>query len=444
METNQRPRVPRFLHSFTETFGLNLIAATALLLFIAGVVLFAIAWSIYSAPPHTLTITSGPPGSGFEHVAEEYSNSLAKVGVKLKILTSQGSLENLQRLEDPSFRVDIGFAQAGEAQGDAASKLFSLGSVSYQPLLIFYRGTAPVNLLSDFAGRKVAVGPPGSGTRQLALQLLETNGIVPGGSTVFLDLDAAAAAKAMLDGKADVVFLMGDSASSQLMRSLLRTPGIQIFDFTQADAYTRRITFLNKLDLPRGAIDFGADVPSHDVTLIGPTVELVARSSLHPALSDLLLETAKEVHGNPSLLQHRGEFPAPLKFDLKISPDATRYYKSGKTFMYQKLPFWLASLVNRLLVAVVPMILLIPALKLIPTAYKWRVQLRINRWYRNLLRVERELFTDMSGAKRKELTSRLDEIEAVVNRMKVPASFASQFYGLREHIGFVRERLAQN
>jgi hypothetical protein len=176
-------------------------------------------------------------------------------------------------------------------------------------------------------------------------------------------------------------------------------------------------------------------MPAHDVILVAPTVELVARASLHPALSDLLLEAAGEVHGKPTLLQNRGEFPAPLQHDFKISPDAGRYYKSGAQF-------WLASLVKRILVAFGPMVLvLIPALRLIPRAYKWRMQLRIYRWYRSLLKLEHDLSDEMTTAKRDELRQRLDHIENSVSQMKVPASFAGQFYGLREHIGFVRERL---
>lgn len=431
--------------SFTETFGLSRLATIGVLVFTGVVIVAAVFWFVWSAPPRTLIISSGPPGSSFEHVAEGYRAILARNGVTLKILPSQGSIENLQRLSDPKYRVDIGFVQAGETNDAAGAALYSLGSIAYQPLLIFYRSATPVNLLSDLAGKRLAIGPAGSGTRILALALLETNGIAPGGSTALLDLDASAAAQALLAGTVDAVFLMGDSASGQTMRTLLRTPGIQLYDFVQADAYTRRFSFLNKLTLPRGSIDFGKDEPSHDVHLIGPTVELVARAKLHPALSDLLLEAAHETNGNASLLQHKGEFPAPLENEFKISPDATRYYKSGKTFLYRSLPFWLASLVNRVLVAFVPMVLvLIPALRFIPTAYKWRIQLRIYRRYRALLKLERELYGEMPGDKRKELRDRLDHIEQTVNGMKVPASFANQFYGLREHIGFVRSRLGEN
>jgi len=438
----QSDRAAQLLAAFIETFGLSYLGAILAIVFASLAVIAAVWWFISSAPPRTLTITSGPPGSTFQRTAERYRDILASNGVTLKILPSQGSMENLDRLADPAFKVDIGFVQTGASNAVKAASLFSLGSIAYQPLLIFYRSTTNVNLLSDFAGKRLAIGPVGSGTRTLAMTLLSTNGVSLNGPTTLLDLDAGEAAKALLDGQVDAVFLMGDSASSQIMRSLLRAPDTQIFDFQQADAYTRRFGYLNKLQLPRGAIDFGKDMPSRTVNLIAPTVELVSRSSLHPALSDLLLETAHQVHGRASLLQRQGEFPAPLEHEFPISPNATTYYKSGKGFFYRSLPFWMASLVHRTLVAFVPMILvLIPVLRFIPTAYKWRMQLKIYRWYRGLLNVEQDSLGEMTEAKRGELTKRIDYIEKSVNQMKVPASFAGQFYILREHIGTVRDRL---
>jgi TRAP-type uncharacterized transport system substrate-binding protein len=432
----------RVLAVFTETFGLGRAAAISAILLISSVTIFAVFWFFHSAPPRTITITTGPEGSAFHRAAEKYRTILARNGVKLNILSSEGSLENLKRLGDPSFRVDIGFVQGGVTNGINTDKLVSLGSVAYEPLLVFYRSATPVDLLSELNGKRLAIGPVGSGTRFLAFALLAANGIKPGGATVLLDLDAEDATKALLAGTVDAVFLTSDSASTQNMRQLLRTPDIRLFDFTQADGYTRRIHYLNKLELPKGSIDFGENIPAHDVYLIGPTVELIARANLHPALIDLLLEAAREVHGRAALLQRRGEFPAPVEVDFHLSGEARRFYTSGKSFLYRSLPFWLASRVNRILVVFVPMIfVLIPGLRFIPTVYRWQIRLRIYRSYRALLVLERESFEPSTPEKREELLSQLDHIEEAVNKMKVPASFADQFYGLRGHIVFVRDRL---
>ncbi|HEY3863006.1 MAG TPA: TAXI family TRAP transporter solute-binding subunit [Verrucomicrobiae bacterium] len=443
MAQQQKTEVNRVQALLMEMFGLSAGVSWLACLVTIVAVLAAVFWFFHSAPPTTLSITSGPKGSSFESTAIKYQAILAKEGVTLQIIPSAGSDENLRRLQDPSSGVDIGFVQGGitnDPESAKASRVVSLGSISYQPMMIFYRGST-LNVLSELKGKRLVIGPPGSGDRSLALTLLETNGISSNSAT-FVDLDSEAAAEALRGGRVDAIFLMGDSASSQVMRSLLISRDIHLYDVIQADAYIRRFTYLSKLDLPRGSIDFGQDVPDHDVQLIAPTVELLARPSLHPALTDLLLETAKHVNGKASLLRRQDEFPAPMEHGFPISGDAARFYKSGKRFFYRYLPFWLASLVNRIVVAFVPMIVvLVPALRLIPALFRWRMRTRIFHWYRSLLALEKDVQTTAVKTEPEKLLGRLDEIEIAVNKMKVPASFAEQFYGLRGHIGFVRDRI---
>jgi TRAP-type uncharacterized transport system substrate-binding protein len=394
------------------------------------------------APPSSITITSGPDGSVFRNTAEKYRSILARNGITLQILPSKGSLENLQRLNDPSFHVDIGFVQGGMATGIKVERLVSLGSLFYEPLAIFYRSADPVDRLSQFSGKRLAIGAEGSGTRALALTLLKANGIESGGRTALLDLSGEDAARALIAHKIDAAFLTGDSATPPLMRKLLQTPGIRVFNFVQAEAYTRRFRYLTRLELPMGTLDLGKNSPERTLYLIAPTVELVARENLHPAISDLLIEAARQVHGGATLLQHPGEFPAPLEHEFRISNDAARYYKSGKRFLYRSLPFWLASLADRTFVVLVPIVvLLLPGLRLMPSLYHWRVRARIYRWYGALIRLERDALMNSTPERPEQMLKRLDEIEKGVNNMKLPLAFADQFYVLREHIRFVRDRL---
>jgi hypothetical protein len=444
LEKHRKLTLGRLLAPSMDAFGLSRGAALATILILGAAILLAVFWFFASAPPKTITITAGTPGSIFQTNAEQYRAILASNGVTLKILPSQGALENLRRLKAPSFRVDVGFVQGGLTNVPGDSPLLSLGSISYEPLFVFYRGAASLSILSELEGKRLAIGAAGSGTHALALSLLQLNGIEPGGPTQLSDLDADDAAKALLAGQVDAVFLMGDSASRDLIRQLLHSPEIHLFDFAQADGYTRRISYLTKLVLPQGSVDFGKNIPAHDVSLIGPTIELLARPDLHPALSDLLLDAARQVHGPPSLLQRRDEFPAPLELDYPISPDAARFYKSGKGFLYGSLPFWLASIVRRVLLAFIPaIVVLIPGLRILPALYRLRIRLRLYRWYRALLALERNASGVSGSEKRRESIAKLDHIEKEVNRMKVPASFADQFYGLREHIQFVRGRLTE-
>lgn len=433
--------------AFREILGLGPVLGFVTLMLTALVILYAALWFVDSAPPGTITLIGGPDGSMFQRNADKYKQILARNGVKLIVIPSQGSLENLAHLSDPSFHVDVGFVQGGLLKGMNletinTDKLVSLGSVFYEPLLVFYRGKRTIDRLSQLRGMKLAIGQVASGAHTLASVLLKANNIEPGGATELLEIDAEDAASELIAGRLDAIFLMGDSASMQLIRKLLHMPGIRLMSFTQADAYSRHFGYLNKIELPEGAVDIAHDIPGHKVLLLGPTVELIARNGLHPALSDLLLEAAHEVHSGAGVLQHRGEFPAPLEHEFRISEDAIRYYKSGKSFLYRNLPFWLATLVNRMLVVIVPiLVVLIPGMRMLPSIYRWRIRSRIYKWYGALLELERGLLDENIHNERKELIKKLDDIEHAVNRMKLPKSFGDQFYVLRQHINLVRERL---
>ncbi|TMH68337.1 MAG: C4-dicarboxylate ABC transporter substrate-binding protein, partial [Betaproteobacteria bacterium] len=300
-------------------------------------------------------------------------------------------------------------------------------------------------LLSELSGRRIAIGREGSGARVLAETLLKANGIEAGGKSKLVDLEGKAAQEALVKGEVDAAFIMGDSATPATMRELIHTESIRLFDFVQADAYVGRFRYLTKLALPPGSLDLGKNTPPQTLTMVAPTVELLARPGLHPALSDMLIQAAQEVHGRATLLQRAGEFPAPLEHEYRVSEDATRYYTSGKGFAYKHLPFWLASLVDRIVIVLVPLaVILIPGAKLVPWLYKWRVNARIYRRYGELMALERVAFGQTTPEQRADLLKRLDEIERRIITGKLPASVAEQLYVLRQHIQFVRSQIAQS
>ena len=413
---------------------------------LGAIVVWLAIWLVHPAPPDSIIFSAGPRGSVFWNTAEKYREILAHNGVKMEIVESGGSLDNLRKLAKPEMHVDVGFVQGGVSEGINIDHLVSLGSIAYVPLVVFCKGMKPIDQFSALKGKRIAVGPAGSGTRLLAMTLLQANGVEPGDSTQIFDIGGDDAAKALIDGQVDAIFLMGDSATPPTMFRLARTPGIRLLDLKQSQAYARRYPYLNAVVLPMGVLDFGNNIPPTDLHLLAPTAELVARDDLHPALSDLLIDAARQVNGGATILQRAGEFPAPLQHEFRISDDAERYYTSGKSFLYRTLPFWLASLADRMLVIVVPLlVLLIPGMRIVPALYSWRVKSRIYRWYGALIALERGMFEGhTSDEERSAMLARLDQIEESVNHMKMPLAFADQFYVLREHIGFVKARLSHH
>jgi TRAP-type uncharacterized transport system substrate-binding protein len=422
-----------------------LVALLPFALLAAGVV-WAVLRYVRPAPPSTVTISTGPQGSTFQSSAERYAKAFARNGVTLRLVPSHGSLENLRRLADPTSAVDVGFATVGvrlpdPAPGERRRELASLGTISRQPLYVLVYAAKAPDRLSDLAGKHVVVGPEGSGTRVLALSLLKANGIEPGGPTTLFELDDDLVGDALASGGVDAAFLMGDSASPRVIRDLIQRPGVKVVQLAQVDAYLRRFQDLDRLVIPMGAYDLAKNVPATDLDLLASSVELVARADLHPAISDLLLETMRDVHGRPFLLQRAGEFPAAREHDIPLSADAKRYYESGKRWLYRMMPFWAASLADRFLMVLVPLvILLVPIFRALPAVYRWRIRQRLFRVYGALLELERDL--KGAPADRAALLDRLEAIERRADGLRIPVGFADSFYVLREHILFVRSRLA--
>jgi TRAP transporter TAXI family solute receptor len=447
----------RDLHSkVTQVSWLELIQTAAPILLLGALGIFLALHFGGPAPPRSITIASGPKGSNFTGYAERYREFMKRNGIELKVVQTEGSLENLKRLADPKSHVDIALVQSGltvatlqvgtgVTDSDESSDLVSLGSVAYQPLGIFYRSAKPLKRLSDFQGMRIAIGPEGSGAHSLSLALLKANGIEPAGTTQLTADEGEGARRALLTHKVDAIFLTGDSASGATIREMLHTDGVRLFDFAQADAYARRFPYLNKLTIPAGTFDLGENLPAEEIAMLAPTVELLAHDSLHPALVDLLIEAAVEVNGRPSLLQSAGQFPTPTLHTWPISDEAARYYKSGnKGLAYRYLPFWMAGLVNRLLVVLVPiLVVLVPGLRFLPALYRWRVASRIHHRYGELMAVEREALLPLTDDRRRVLMDRLDEIERSVISHRMPGSIAEQVYILREHIHFVRKNMGR-
>lgn len=425
----------------------DLMATAWWIVLIAGIG-FAVAFRfVQPAPPDHIVITTGGEGGAYYHFAGRYAAILAKNGIALEVRPSAGSLENIQRLE--AGEAQVGFVQGGvlkPREGDAAyafeaSPLQSLGSVFYEPVWVFYRGARKIERLTDLAGKRIAIGQEGSGVRQLAQQLLEANDIPSGGH--LLPLSGLKAAEELQQGRIDAAFIIA-AQEAPVVQVLLRSPGIQVMSFSQADAYQRRFPFLTRLTMPHGVVDLVRDFPAEDVTLVAPAANLVVRGDLHPALQSLLLQAASEVHGGVGFFQDRGEFPAYKDPLLPLSPEADRYYKSGAPFLQRYLPFWLAVLIDRLIVLAVPIVaLLIPLLKVAPSIYAWRVRSKVFRCYGELKFLENDLKQHFDRGRLPEYRERLDAIDEEASGLPVPLAFTDLVYTLREHINLVRQTLAK-
>lgn len=417
------------------------------LLFIVGLPLLAIVAAFWfasryikPAPPDSFVMSTGADGGAYHLFAQRYQKILAREKISMVLKPSAGSVENLQRLQAPNSDIEAALVQGGIITGETPAGLRSLGSVSYEPLWIFYRGSEEIDRLSQLAGKTLAIGPEGSGTRALALQLLKASGAI-GTTTALSPLGSNDAVKALIAGKVDAALLVA-SPDAPTVQILSKAKEIRLASIAQAEAFTRRFTFLNVLKLPRGALDLALDLPARDTMMLATTANLVVKDDFHPALGFLLVQAASEVHGRAGVLQKSGEFPGVRESEFPIADEAQRFYKSGTPFLQRYLPFWIANFIERMLVLLVPIIaVMVPLIRFLPTLIEWRTKARLFKWYDELRQLEQEVSRQPDAAQLERYMDRLDEIEQGVNDTRLATSYSDWRYDLRGHIDMVRGRL---
>jgi TRAP-type uncharacterized transport system substrate-binding protein len=423
--------------SFSDHLWLWLLVVT-----VAAVVLAAVAIFVWfePRPPRVAVMTTGPPGSDFGLYGLQYQRIFRSAGVELKLVPSAGALENLQRLNDPRSNVSIGFTQGGLTTEAQSPGLESLGTMFFEPFWAFTR-VPPGNKLEGLRGRKLAVGPVGSGARALAMMLLRLNGVDQHVAEL-QPLSADQATTALLRGEIDAA-VMVSSWDSAAVRQLLASPDLSLVSFPRADAYVALFPYLSKLLLPAGVGSLAYNRPSTDVSLLAPRASLLVRRNLHPAIQYLLLQAATQIHSGPNIFRQFGRFPAAERDDLPLSSEALEFYKSGTPFLQRYLPFWLAVLVSRLLLLLVPLFgVLFPLLHFGPTIYRELMHRRVYHLYAELKLIEAAL--DGSGATSADALARLQRLQARASRMRMPSTYSPLLYQVRAHIGLVQGRLTQS
>ncbi len=424
-----------------------LIVGLPILLILAGAAWFLKRF-VDPAPPTTFVISAATRGSPYYRHAERYQATFRRNGVNLEIRESGGSFDNLKALSNPATGVQAGFVQGGLASTKDAPGLQSAGRIAYEPLWVFHAGGAPLERLSDLKGKRILVGPQGSGTSGLAMRLLAANGITPE-SAQLIHRELPDYVDMLSGGEADAGFLVLAPEARTIQR-LLRAPRVRLMSFTNAESYIQRFPFLSRLVLREGVVDLAANLPPADITLIATTAAVLVREDAHPALVNLLAQAMQEVHGQPAtdtggetpLFQRAGEFPVASDPEFSPSDEARRVYRSGAPLLQRYVPFWVATMIDRLTVSLVVLLpVLLPLVRFAPQLYNWRVRRRILYWYGELKRLEAAARRAGTHQSRAANVAELDRIESAVDNIPVPLAFSDKLYELRQHIEVVRRRL---
>ena len=392
-------------------------------------------------PPRHLVVAAGAAGSGYDNFARQYARILARHGVELEIRNFAGAVENLDRLRDPASGVQAALATFGVTQPADADTFYSLGGIFDAAIFIFYRNAEPITLFTQFRGKRLSIGMPGTALRLLMLEVLKATDALDA-STQLLDPDYTQAIDALIAGEIDVVIIPQQDLNR--LQQVLGAPGIRLMSVAQAEAIAKTVPGLKHVVLWRGLLDLSRDIPNSDVDLLASRNKVLVRKDLHPALQYLLLEAMREVHWPAGPFNRLGEFPAEQPNDLPLSPTAEAFYRSGPTVWQRYTSFWLSSLLNRIAFFIIPVLVtLIPLIGFAPRIYRWLHVRRINQLHRALGNLERGLAQGAHLSRLAEYQKQIAEIESDVRLLKVARAFEVDLQRLKVHLRMVQEDMSR-
>jgi TRAP transporter TAXI family solute receptor len=257
-----------------------------LALFAAGIALAVAWWTVRPAPPKRIVLSAGAMGGAYLNFAQRYAEILARDGVTVEVRMSPGSIENLRRLRLPAAdpqAADVAFLQSGTVPENERAGVIGLGYLYYEPAWLFMRRDLDGLQVADLTGKRINVGPQGSGSRARALSVLRVATIEPAGLQL-MNLEPEPAAAALRRGEIDGAFLVA-KIDAPVVRELFSAPEVHVVSWQHAQALQRRLPDIVKVTVPAGVLDLKAGIPGSDIVTIAARATLAAREDLHPAIA---------------------------------------------------------------------------------------------------------------------------------------------------------------
>ncbi|MBC9251934.1 C4-dicarboxylate ABC transporter substrate-binding protein [Pseudomonas alcaligenes] len=403
----------------------------------------ALFYFVAPPPPMHARLATGAAGGGYHAFAERLRAELDKQGFTLELVESAGSADNLAKLGKGD--VELALVQSGQELAldtEARDRLAGLGVMYREPLWLFTGKKVKFQRLADLLKLRLAVGGADSGTQAVTAALLGANHIEPANyPKQWQQLGGSRAADALIEGRLDAAFFVGP-AENPLIQRLAAEPKLRLVSLRRTPAYLARLPYLSRLEVGEGMLDMARNTPDRDIVTLGPVAVLVAGESFHPSLTPLILEAAREVLKNGSLLDPAGSYPAKPPLSLHTLAEADYYYDKGLPILQRYLPFRIASLADRYIILAIPLlVLLFPLFKAIGPIYQWRIRARIYRWYKHLREIDQLLYKgDLPSDIAVEI-GRLEKLEDELARVEVPLSYSSELYELHMHLRYMIERL---
>jgi uncharacterized protein len=413
---------------------------------LAIVCFFALALRYMPLPPASITISTGSSGGMYQQYGHRYVEALKAYGIEVKLKDSAGTGDNIQRLADPNSQVQAGFVQGGYAYGDSviqAADIETIAQIDVEPILLLTRNK-DLDSLEMLRGLRVAIGPIGSGSRIVALRMLEQVRLEYKDLTI-VDTNIQDSAAALLAGTLDAMFFVA-SPSAPVVKILLQSPGIHLTSIKRSAALVERMPYLDARFISAGSLNAANNQPPKDLYVLSTVASLVVRSDVHPMIKRALTDAALQLHAGAGPLHRPGEFPHLKRVEFPSSSYSRDVLRNGLPWIEATFGMTTAQWIYRLILLGLPLASLALLLShLMPSYLRWLMESNINRWYGELKYIENDLKSSQPGGlELARFRSRLRDIETHVTRFDAPQSYMQRMFVLKQHVQFVKHQLVSS
>jgi TRAP transporter TAXI family solute receptor len=267
----------------------------------------------YAQKVDRLNFVGGPPSGVFGIFATGIGTYLSKnvPNLDVSVTATGGSVENIRRVNGGeaemglSFASDVHEAYFGQEQfkGKPLTNFRAVGVVFFGVAHAITFADSGIRTVEDLAGKRVAVGTPGSGTFASAERVFRTLGVWDKINRI--PLLGAQAGEAMSDGKADAFFWTGPEPDRVTMEAATKKPirAIDIYTPATKTDFFKQFPYFARYVFPAGSYK-GI---SEDTSTVGIPVIWYVHKDLPASLVQKITDAAYNKDGNAHMLKvHAG------------------------------------------------------------------------------------------------------------------------------------------
>jgi TRAP transporter TAXI family solute receptor len=279
---------------------------------LAGALLACVAVSGH-AQQQRITMVGGPPAGVFGIFSTGIGTYLSKnvPNLDVSVAATAGSVENMRRVNSGDAEIGMtfasdaheGFRGLAKFEGNPATNVRAIGIVFMGVAHLVTYADMPIKSIEDLAGKRVAVGNPGSGTYAIAERMFRAVGLWDKINRV--PLLGAAAGQALGDGRADAYFWNGPAPDRVTTEAAVTKPVriIDIYAPLSRTDFMKQYPYFARYVYPAGSYN-GVTA---DVQTIGSPAIWIVNKDVPAALVQRMAEAIYSKEGNAHMVRvHAG------------------------------------------------------------------------------------------------------------------------------------------